>query len=260
MDSVIVKAFAAFEGQRLAELLAEGIEDEEAQAVVLQQWEGMDEDARICWAPEDPAALPTTPTPSRARKRPAPPVQLAQANRSKAIKMEPVRKHVAPPPHPAGPAGEWICPAMLLEPVEDLESDAEELQEDEAETERKQHAFRTSQVVRVGGKHPDWLTEPAAVAEISLPRLPAEELVYLPRLVVEQGRLSSPQMESVAYAARRFRAYLPSGARAGYYLGDGTGCGKGRIIAALIWHLWHSGSKRHVWLSGRLSFNFCTFA
>ncbi|CAE7537963.1 Sbno2 [Symbiodinium microadriaticum] len=119
----------------------------------------------------------------------------------------------------------------------------------EDESEKRQHAFRTSQVVQVGGKHPDWLTEPAAVAEISLPRLSSDELVFLPRSVAEEGRLSSVQMESVAYAARRFRSYLPSGARAGYYLGDGTGCGKGRIIAALIWHLWNSGAKRHVWLS-----------
>lgn len=61
--------------------------------------------------------------------------------------------------------------------------------------------------------------------------------------------LSSPQLESVAFAARRFRTHLPSGVRAGYYLGDGTGCGKGRVIAALVWHLWNSGAKRHVWLS-----------
>ena len=61
--------------------------------------------------------------------------------------------------------------------------------------------------------------------------------------------LSSPQLESVAYAARRFQTHLPSGVRAGYYLGDGTGCGKGRVIAALVWHLWNSGAKRHVWLS-----------
>ena len=61
--------------------------------------------------------------------------------------------------------------------------------------------------------------------------------------------LSSPQLESVTYAARRFQTHLPSGVRAGYYLGDGTGCGKGRVIAALVWHLWNSGAKRHVWLS-----------
>ena len=61
--------------------------------------------------------------------------------------------------------------------------------------------------------------------------------------------MSGPQLESVAYAARRFRTHLPSGVRAGYYLGDGTGCGKGRVIAALVWHLWNSGAKRHVWLS-----------
>jgi hypothetical protein len=35
----------------------------------------------------------------------------------------------------------------------------------------------------------------------------------------------------------------------GFFLGDGTGCGKGRVIAAVIWHLWNSGERRCVWMS-----------
>ncbi|CAE7561408.1 let-765 [Symbiodinium necroappetens] len=281
MDSVIAKAFAAFEGRRLAELLSEGVENEDAQVVVLQQWEAMDANERSRWsdlevdasAPEVLAPLQAepvkTPTPSRARKK----RPVSQENRSaeagesrvKALKPEDHKddNHVrrgCVAPRSLQPAGDWICPAQVLEPSEEPDADMKDLHEQddsqrggrgdkEDESERRQHAFRTSQVVQVGGKHPDWLTEPAAVAEISLPRLSSDELVFLPRSVAEEGRLSSVQMESVAYAARRFCSYLPSGARAGYYLGDGTGCGKGRIIAALIWHLWNSGAKRHVWLS-----------
>ena len=253
MDSPIAKAFAAFEGQRLAELLSQGADTEEAQLLVLQEWEAMDDAARSEWVSEGIIELDSVstdplrskpggaPTPSRARaKRPAtePP---SAATASKARKVGKAVAASAPKSAAAAlhPASEWIYPALILESQTpdagpEFEDEDESAQKPD-EAERRQHAFRTSHVIQVGGTHPDWLTEPAAVAEISLPKLTAEELVRIPRFVAEEGRLSSPQMESVAYAARRFRSYLPSGTRAGYYLGDGTGCGKGRIIAALVW-------------------------
>jgi len=54
----------------------------------------------------------------------------------------------------------------------------------------KQRAFNTSTVVQ-GGRHPDWLTEPAAVAEISLPPLSPTEVLYLPVEVAKEC-LASP--------------------------------------------------------------------
>eukprot|EP00928_Gymnodinium_smaydae_P041733 TRINITY_DN281_c0_g1_i2.p1 TRINITY_DN281_c0_g1~~TRINITY_DN281_c0_g1_i2.p1 ORF type:complete len:1359 (-),score=307.07 TRINITY_DN281_c0_g1_i2:51-3971(-) len=141
------------------------------------------------------------------------------------------------------------APAAAAPSENTLAAFQREAEEEEADG-AKEHAFRDSRSVSVGApSHPDWLTEPAAVAEIALPRLPEEEILCLPTRVASSGHLSSPQLESVAYAARRFRARLPGGCRAGYYLGDGTGCGKGRVIAALIWHLWNQGVRRHVWLS-----------
>ncbi|CAE8584096.1 unnamed protein product [Polarella glacialis] len=157
-------------------------------------------------------------------------------------------------------AGDWLFPGQRHDghgdqdraDQEEEERPDEEAGEDEDGGDtamQKQHVFRASRVVRLGGNHPDWLTEPGAVAQISLPVLPEDEVLRLPVRVATEGLLSSPQFESVAYAARRFRAQLPSGVRAGYYLGDGTGCGKGRVIAALTWHLWNGGARRHVWLS-----------
>jgi len=35
----------------------------------------------------------------------------------------------------------------------------------------------------------------------------------------------------------------------GFALGDGTGCGKGRVISALTYHMWNSGHRRSVWVS-----------
>merc|ERR1719377_342045 len=67
--------------------------------------------------------------------------------------------------------------------------------------------------------------------------------------LVQEGSLSSPQLESICLASRRFRRTLPGGARCGFLLGDGTGCGKGRCIAALILDQWNRGARRHVWIS-----------
>eukprot|EP00397_Hematodinium_sp_SG-2012_P001623 GEMP01001627.1.p1 GENE.GEMP01001627.1~~GEMP01001627.1.p1 ORF type:complete len:1196 (+),score=210.08 GEMP01001627.1:40-3627(+) len=97
--------------------------------------------------------------------------------------------------------------------------------------------------------HPDDVVETAATGYIRLPTLPEDFVLRIKCEVVYRGLLSSPQLESVAYAARRFTQTLPDGCVQGYCLGDGTGCGKGRIIAALIIHLWNHGFRRHIWIS-----------
>lgn len=40
-----------------------------------------------------------------------------------------------------------------------------------------------------------------------------------------------------------------SGKRAGFFLGDGAGVGKGRQIAALIKDYWAQGGRRILWIS-----------
>eukprot|EP00931_Biecheleriopsis_adriatica_P050486 TRINITY_DN29233_c0_g1_i1.p1 TRINITY_DN29233_c0_g1~~TRINITY_DN29233_c0_g1_i1.p1 ORF type:complete len:1339 (-),score=321.42 TRINITY_DN29233_c0_g1_i1:43-4026(-) len=287
-------AFAAFEGQRLAELLAAGVEVEaEAQEAVLAEWELMDVAARACWARRGSASAGQSSLdsaegdgrsvsdtsaavvdsddapllPPAKRRRPAQGVErrVAQAPTPTTAAAQ-RRKAPAPCPSAQSSQGEesipasagssnqdWLLPgrpsAAVVKLEEDVEDEPDEQDDEEASTLQRQHVFRTSRAVQLGSQHPDWLTEPAAVAEISLPPLPADEVLRLPAEVASKGFLSSPQLESVAYAARRFRANLPSGVRAGYYLGDGTGCGKGRVIAALAWHLWNGGAKRHIWLS-----------
>src|SRR5215218_7751232 len=42
---------------------------------------------------------------------------------------------------------------------------------------------------------------------------------------------------------------LPDGARGGFFVGDGTGVGKGRILAGIIVDNWFQGFDRAVWLS-----------
>ncbi|XP_019432321.1 PREDICTED: protein strawberry notch isoform X2 [Lupinus angustifolius] len=47
----------------------------------------------------------------------------------------------------------------------------------------------------------------------------------------------------------RHLQHLPNGARAGFFIGDGAGVGKGRTIAGLIWENWHHGRKKALWIS-----------
>ncbi|CAE7649463.1 pksJ [Symbiodinium microadriaticum] len=101
----------------------------------------------------------------------------------------------------------------------------------------------------VGIEHPDPLCEPQAIRDTKPEPFTGQDSIRIPLRLLEDGKLSSPQLEAVGLAARRFQQRLPSGARCGFLLGDGTGCGKGRCIAALILDQWNSGSRRHVWLS-----------
>jgi hypothetical protein len=96
--------------------------------------------------------------------------------------------------------------------------------------------------------HPDPLTEARATASIRIPPL-TENDVLMMRADQAEKNLSSLQVETVTLAARRFRMSLPDGRTCGYAIGDGTGCGKGRCIAALMMHMWNSGIKRHIWVS-----------
>ena len=77
-----------------------------------------------------------------------------------------------------------------------------------------------------GVDHPAPLVETAAMAAVVPP--PITYRPHLdPRLVVD-GALSTVQLERICYAGQRHSQRLPTGARAAYLLGDGTGFGKGR--------------------------------
>jgi hypothetical protein len=109
--------------------------------------------------------------------------------------------------------------------------------------------FRRSTLFTLGKDHPDPLCEPRAVRDTRPEPVKADDEIRVPMELVESGLLSSPQLESIFLASRRFRQTLPGGARCGFLLGDGTGCGKGRCIAALILDQWNRGARRHVWMS-----------
>src|SRR6185369_14474442 len=98
-----------------------------------------------------------------------------------------------------------------------------------------------------GIDHPAPLVETAAMAAVIPP--PITYRPHLdPQLVIE-GALSNIQLERICYAGQRHAQRLPSGARAAYLLGDGTGFGKGRCLAGMIIDNHNQGRRRTLWLS-----------
>jgi hypothetical protein len=126
--------------------------------------------------------------------------------------------------------------------------------------------YRPSRI-RIAGAapHPTPLVESLAMGSIAAPK--PSYRPTLPGALVSNGVLSDAQLETLVYAGGAFERDLPgrfipvdegcdlkpdeSGAvyRGGYFLGDGTGAGKGRQVAGIILDQWLKGNRRHIWLS-----------
>uniref|UniRef100_UPI0035695551 strawberry notch-like NTP hydrolase domain-containing protein n=1 Tax=Sphingomonas sp. TaxID=28214 RepID=UPI0035695551 len=117
--------------------------------------------------------------------------------------------------------------------------------------------------------HPTPLVQSAAMASVAPPR--PSYRPHLPAEVVVAGLLSDAQLETVIYAGEAHDGFL-SGAwsvdatwnvlsaapddaeksvrfRRGFFLGDGTGAGKGRQVAGIILDNWLKGRRRALWVS-----------
>ena len=132
--------------------------------------------------------------------------------------------------------------------------------------------------------HPTPLVQSGAMAAVPHPAPTYRPM--LPERVVAEARLSDAQLESVILAGQAHERHLaalyrigsgwetvqrvdrdgddeddndaggedevlsePVRFRRGWMLGDGTGCGKGRQVAAIILDQWLRGRKRALWLS-----------
>ncbi|HXZ16610.1 MAG TPA: strawberry notch family protein, partial [Roseiarcus sp.] len=117
--------------------------------------------------------------------------------------------------------------------------------------------------------HPTTLVQSAAMASVAPPK--PSYRPHLPKSVIESGLLSDAQCESVIYAGEAHSSLLagsflvderfdtvsvaPDDAEAvvrfrrGYYLGDGTGAGKGRQVAGVVLDNWLKGRRKALWIS-----------
>ena len=99
--------------------------------------------------------------------------------------------------------------------------------------------------------HPELLVESRAMAAVRAP-----VVTYRPAFKQEvwtEGRLSRAQLECVLSAGQVHQRWItgPHGVRVrkGYYVADGTGSGKGREAAGVLWDNVCAGRTRHVWIS-----------
>ncbi len=117
--------------------------------------------------------------------------------------------------------------------------------------------------------HPTALVQSASMASVA-PPMPSY-VPRLPRNLVTEGILSDAQIETTIYAGEAHQGFLAGhykadesfdrldriapeaeGAvqfRKGYFLGDGTGCGKGRQAAGIVLDNWLQGRRRALWIS-----------
>jgi len=95
--------------------------------------------------------------------------------------------------------------------------------------------------------HPANISESAAMSAIQPP-----PVTYKPTLsqdIISNGILSDVQLEAVTYAGQSHKQTLPNGNTRGFFLGDGTGVGKGRTVTGIILDNFNQGNKKAVWLS-----------
>jgi predicted RNA methylase len=127
------------------------------------------------------------------------------------------------------------------------------------------------QSIRISGAkaHPTRLVQSAAMASVAPPK--PSYRPHLPPAVITDALLSDAQLESIIYAGEAHAGYLAGACtvdetfdvvsaaaddannavrfRRGWFLGDGTGAGKGRQVAGILLDNWLKGRRRAVWIS-----------
>ena len=102
-----------------------------------------------------------------------------------------------------------------------------------------------------GCPHPANVAEAASLAATPLPQCTYPLLDALPSSLVDEGRLSSLQLEAISLCCQRHLTIMPTQppTRGGFFLGDSAGVGKGRQLGGVIFDSLARGRPRHLWFS-----------
>ncbi|CAM0902689.1 unnamed protein product [Alopecurus aequalis] len=164
----------------------------------------------------------------------------------------------AAPPTPVLPPGMSQPPQLVAittvvlptaEPPEEINEVAVDVERDEDEGGTVGETFTDYRPPKLslGMPHPDPVVETSSLSAVQPPE-PTYELNIMDELD-KTKTLSCLQIETIVYACQRHLHHLPTGERAGFFVGDGAGVGKGRTIAGLIWENWQQGRHKAVWVS-----------
>lgn len=153
-----------------------------------------------------------------------------------AVDMSKFKQFFPPPPRPPPPPEEVNEVAIEVEREEDEGGMVGETFTD----------YRPPKL-SIGPAHPDPIVETSSLSAVHPPE-PTYDLLIKDDLESSKS-LSCLQIETLVYASQRHHQHLPNSARAGFFIGDGAGVGKGRTIAGLIWENWHHGRRKALWIS-----------
>ena len=146
-------------------------------------------------------------------------------------------------------SGERDQPGLTPAPEEVLATEnAVSAPDNQAVNEAVYESYAPQRARVTGAKpHPGPLVQSAAMATVVPPAT-----TYKPRIpasLVRSGALSDAQLEAIVYAGHAHTDIMGTEKRRGFFIGDGTGVGKGREIAGIILDNFQNGRTKAVWVS-----------